>query len=237
MKQVYYVGGSRAGCGKTLVARGLIRLLREHGKVGALKPVEVGQLAKNAAERLSDGELLHQAAAMEEHPNLVHPYFFNTDFPPAFAAKNDGVKLQEATIHNYWQVFERRFDYAVIEGARGLLAPLTQKRTELDWIQHWRAKVIWVCQPTELDYSLALMQSKLLRDHDVEIAGLVLNNQMKCRDGEWLHHFWITLEELSATKILGMIPLIEDTTEVPHDDHIAQCLRENLDLDFLNPPS
>lgn len=227
-----YVGGSSKGVGKTFVALGLLHLLKQHYQTGAWKPIDVGHLQYNAADVLSDGQRLHQAAQMAEHPNLVNPFLLNEDLPPILAARRDGVALKTAALQQDFKTLLTRFEQIVIEGARGLQTPLTETDTELDLLAHWKPKILWVTNIGERELADTLLQIHVLKQAQIEIAGIILSNRENNKNSELIHYQWLTLEEESSVAVLALLPFLETGLENPAK--IGDLLDKHFDKNHLN---
>ncbi|MBF0276714.1 MAG: AAA family ATPase [SAR324 cluster bacterium] len=226
-----YVGGSSKGVGKTFVALGLLHLLRKKFHTVAWKPVDVGHLAYNAADVLSDGQRLHRAAEIEEHPNLVNPFLLNEDFPPILAARRDGIALKSDTLQDYFKSLSARFEQIVIEGGRGLLLPLTESQTELGLLSSWKAKVIWVTNIGEHELADTLLQIQTLKKEQIEITGIILSNRENNKNAELIYYQWLTLEEKLSVTVLALLPFLESGLEKP--DAIGNLLEKQFDKKHL----
>ncbi|MBF0287501.1 MAG: dethiobiotin synthase [SAR324 cluster bacterium] len=231
MTTCLYVGGSSKGVGKTFIALGLLRSLSRHHKVSGWKPVDVGHVNYNAADVLTDGERLQQAAQMTEHPNLVNPFLFNEDLPPVLAAQWDGVTPRIKTLQHYFQIICGNFEHTIIEGGRGLYTPLIATETEMDLLTSWQPKVLWVTTIGERELSETLLQVKTLQQHQINVVGIILNNRKNSKHSDLIHYQWLTLEEQLQIKVLALVPFLPSGLD--DSDAIYGLLHKHLDKEYL----
>ena len=231
MSPPIYVGGSSQGVGKTFVALGLLYLLRQHYKTAAWKPIDVGQLKYHAADILTDGQRLHHAAQMADHPNLVNPFLLNEELPPVLAARRDGVTLHPATLHQYFKMLSTRYERVVIEGGRGLFMPLTETEREIDLLANWKPEVLWVTQIGERDLADTLLQIHALKQAQIAITGIILSNGNNIKNAELIHYQWLTLEEELSVTVIALLPFLKSGLEDPAA--IGALLTKNFDKNHL----
>ena len=118
--------GTDTGVGKTVVGCGLARCLTATGrKVIAIKPVESG--TEEVPEEMQDGGMLARATGQAEPTHALTR--LRAGVAPPVAAARERVKLD----HGEWVDRIRELGAAgeivLVEGAGGLLSPLTWKTT------------------------------------------------------------------------------------------------------------
>jgi len=118
------VAGTDTGVGKTFVAAALARRLSSEGRsVIALKPVETGCGDRPGPDE--DGVVLARASRQSSPRaalvRLRHPV------TPALAAEMEGVPLDVDRIAEEVIARGRGFDVSIVEGAGGLLSPITYR--------------------------------------------------------------------------------------------------------------
>ena len=232
MGKTIYVGGSAKGVGKTFVALGLLHLLSQNYKTAAWKAVDVGQMDYNAADAPGDGVRLHQASSMSEHPNWVNPFLLNEDLPPVLASRRDGIVLKTKVLQGYFKKLYRHFERIVIEGGRGLLTPLTETELEIELLQNWASRVVWVTNIGERELAETLLQLHTLQQAKVDIAGIVLSNRFNCKHTDLIHYQWLTLEEKSSVRVLALLPFLASGLKSPAG--IGELISEHFDRDALD---
>jgi dethiobiotin synthetase len=132
-----FVTATGTDIGKTFVTAGLVRALRRAGRaVEALKPVISG--FSLATLRASDtGELLdamgRKVSAREA--DLISPWRFKAPLSPDMAAAMEGTSIDfEALLAYSRDRIAMRQGVLLIEGVGGIMVPLDDRHTVLDWM-------------------------------------------------------------------------------------------------------
>ncbi|HEY8947840.1 MAG TPA: dethiobiotin synthase [Rhizomicrobium sp.] len=133
----YFVTSTGTDIGKTFVTAGLIRHLRAAGeKVDAFKPVVSGFDIATAA--LSDpGVLLGAMDEVVTSQTLarISPWRFAAPLSPDMAAAREGQSLDfDAIVSNCKKRIAQSEGTLFIEGVGGVMVPLDDTRTVLDWM-------------------------------------------------------------------------------------------------------
>ncbi|MCU0718865.1 MAG: dethiobiotin synthase [Pirellula sp.] len=116
------VGKTHVGC---IIAR---QLVRQGNRVGAYKPVASGFPVWDG----SDGQRLWEATSRNGSPELVSPQRFDAPFAPSVAAGMQGRAVDEQQIFSGVASIAKVCDLLIIEGAGGLLSPVSPRLTNAD---------------------------------------------------------------------------------------------------------
>jgi dethiobiotin synthetase len=128
------VTGTNTGVGKTWLACALARELAHELRVVAIKPIETGGG--------DDGEKL--AAASGQSSPLKALVTLREPLTPALAADREGVKIDFDAIVAEIREASKTADVAIVEGAGGLLSPITWDADATTLARALDAKVILV---------------------------------------------------------------------------------------------
>lgn len=174
----YFVTSTGTGIGKTFVTAGLIRHLRACGRpVDAFKPVISGFDEADAAA--SDTGVLLRALGRDTVADEVarmSPWRFRAPLAPNMAAPREGRTLDfDAMV-----AFTRRAAAAchgvlLIEGVGGIMVPLDDRHTMLDWMGALRLPLILVAGSYLGAISHTLTAVEVLMHHDLKITALVVS--------------------------------------------------------------
>jgi dethiobiotin synthetase len=135
------VAGTDTGVGKTFVTVALVHALRRRGaRVVAVKPVESG-CGEGPRDR-EDGALL-AAATGQAHPReaLVR---LRAPVTPALAADQEGVVLDVDALTGRVRALGAGADVVLVEGAGGLLSPITWDRDVTHFARDLEARTLLV---------------------------------------------------------------------------------------------
>jgi dethiobiotin synthetase len=172
------VTGTDTGVGKTMIAAALVTALRARGlRALGFKPAETGV----AAGQQTDSDVLALASG-EENP-LARPLLQLAEpLAPAIAAERAGVTLDpddiEARIRRL-----REDGYAlVVEGAGGIMVPLSWGYTILDLAQACDLDAVVVARAGLGTLNHVAMTVMILRSRQIPIRGIVLNGRSAVPD-------------------------------------------------------
>jgi dethiobiotin synthetase len=174
----YFITSTGTGIGKTYVTTALIRLARSKNmSVSAFKPVISG-FDKREIAGTDTGEIL---AALGESPTdeaiaRVSPWRFAAPLAPSIAARAEGALLDcEALFSFTIRALHEKSDVVLIEGVGGVMVPLTDQKTVLDWIVASASPVILVVGDYLGAISHTLTAVEVLRARAADIAAIVVS--------------------------------------------------------------
>jgi dethiobiotin synthetase len=172
-----FVTGTGTDIGKTFVTAALIHEFRRRGRnVTALKPVASGFDTARVAE--SDPGVLLAAlgeAATREALDRVAPWRFAAPLSPDMAARREDRAIDFAALVAHSRVAAAAADVALIEGVGGIMVPLDERRTVLDWMTALQLPLIVVGGSYLGAISHALTAVDVLRNRSLTVAALVVN--------------------------------------------------------------
>jgi len=141
----YFVTAAGTGIGKTFVTTTLARSLYEQDrKVVALKPVISGFDPQQLDT--SDTGLLLKAQGLpvtQANANVISPWQFFEPISPNMAAENEGKLIHLSELVAFCQKHENR-GYLLVEGVGGVMTPIGNDYTVLDWMAALGYEVILV---------------------------------------------------------------------------------------------
>lgn len=197
------VTGTDTGVGKTMIAAALVTALRGRGvRAIGFKPAETGV----GSRQPSDSDVL--ALASGEQNILTRPLLqLSEPLAPAVAADRAGVTLDPDHIEA--RIRQLRNDgYAiVVEGAGGVMVPLSWGYTVLDLAQACDLDAVVVARAGLGTLNHVAMTVMMLRSHQIPIRGIVLNGRGAVPD----------VAETTNPAALGRMLHGVRILEVPHD--------------------
>lgn len=173
-----FVTATGTEVGKTVIARGLIKALRAQGRaVEALKPVVSGYDPHEAAG--SDPGLLLAALGEPVTPEgiaRISPFRFTEPVSPHLAARREGKKIDFNAVVELcrWRM-QSSPGALIIEGVGGVMAPLEDHRTVLDWMVALSQPIILVTGSYLGTLSHTYSAVDVLERRGLPIAALVVN--------------------------------------------------------------
>ena len=138
------VTGTDTENGKTVITMALAVRARVLGlRVAAMKPIESGMASRPHSE-LSDAERLARAAGVEEDLDMVGPIVLDEPLAPMMAALRAGVTIDLGVLDRARNSLSADRDLLLVEGAGGILAPITRDYSFANLFKRWGADVIIV---------------------------------------------------------------------------------------------
>jgi dethiobiotin synthetase len=174
-----FVSGTGTGVGKTLVTCILVRQLRAVGReVRALKPVISG-FDPSAGADSDTGRLL---AAMDEPLDKaaigsISPWRFSEPLSPDMAAARDGRCLDVGEIAGFCRYAGPAEGDAVVitEGVGGVMAPLSEEETVIDWMTALNWPVVLVAGSYLGTLSHTLTAVEAVKYGGLPLSGVVIS--------------------------------------------------------------
>jgi dethiobiotin synthetase len=201
-----FVTGTDTGVGKTEVACALLSGARAAGlDVGAMKPAESGL----APGQPSDAERLRQAAGGGDPLELVCPYRFAPPLAPGVAARLAGVEISMARLLEAARTLASRHAALLVEGAGGLLVPLTPTQTYADLAVALGLPVLVVARAGLGTVNHTALTLEALRARGLAVAGVVLNRTGPDDDPSVPYNA-AEIERLTGAPVLASLPHLRD---------------------------
>jgi dethiobiotin synthetase len=184
------VTGTDTGIGKTIFSAGLVSLL------GAAywKPVQSG------LQDETDSTVVARLAELLPERIVPEAYRLSEPLSPHRAAELDGVSIDADRL-----ALPPCGRPVVVEGAGGLMAPLTRTRLQIDVFARWRAPVVLCARTTLGTINHTLLSIEALRRRDVPLLGIAFI-------GDEMADTERTIADLSAARVLGRLPRLDPLT-------------------------
>ena len=175
MGKVIFITGTDTNVGKTVITGCLASLiLRKGKKVAVYKPVQCGNLLRGKITS-PDLKLIGDLSGIDEK-GLYNDYCFKLAASPHLAAEKEGKKVDINLIKKRVKMLQKEYDYVLIEGAGGLMVPLTRNYTVLDMIKELKAPVIVVARALLGTINHTSMTVNSLKKQNAKIIGVIINN-------------------------------------------------------------
>lgn len=167
------VTGTDTGVGKTTVSAALAaRLVRDGLTVGAFKPIETG-VAPSGTPR--DAALLRQASGGTDPLASVCPYVFEEPLAPLVAAERAHRSIDLATLDAAYAAIATGRDAVIVEGAGGLLVPITETVLFDSLFRRWHLDIVVVAANRLGVLNHTLLTVRAAEADGVRVAAIVLN--------------------------------------------------------------
>ncbi len=172
-----FVTGTDTDCGKTQVARVVARALRAAGtEVRVLKPVETG-CEVVAGERVPADALALAEAAQDDAPlDQVCPYRLLLPAAPEIAARREDLHIEVERIEAAYRRAEADSDLVLVEGAGGLLVPLTPALDMAGLAAQLGLPLLVVARASLGTLNHTLLTLEAARTRSLRVLGLVVSH-------------------------------------------------------------
>ena len=175
MSRPIVVSAIDTDCGKSVVTGLLARHLLDRGRVVITqKPVQTGCTGR-PEDILVHRRLMGAPWHALDEQRLTCSYCLPFAGSPHLAARLAGTTIDPAVIDQATATLARKVDRLIIEGAGGLLVPLTPELLQLDFFARHDFPLILVTSPRLGSINHTLLSLEAIRARDMDLLGLVYN--------------------------------------------------------------
>ncbi len=173
-----FVTATGTDIGKTFVTAGLIRALTRAGRtVDAAKPVISGFSMETVAASDTGALLAAMGRTLSaDEIGGISPWRFTAPLSPDMAAEAEGKAIDfDAVVADSRRRIAATADVLLIEGVGGIMVPLDDRRTVLDWMETLALPVLLVAGSYLGTISHTLSAVDVLTRRGLKIAALVVS--------------------------------------------------------------
>jgi len=180
--QIYFVSGIDTEIGKTYATGFLAKLWTEQGKkVITQKLIQTGNT--DISEDIEKHrEIMGQGWFQEDHDKLTMPEIFSYPASPHLATRLDNREIDFQKIENATQTLAERFEIVLLEGAGGLMVPLTTSLLTIDYVAQHQFPVILVTSGRLGSINHTLLSLEALKSRGLKLKALVYNLKDESKD-------------------------------------------------------
>ena len=166
MKGIYFISGIDTNIGKSIATGWLAgQLLNQNVKVITQKLVQTGN-----KEYSEDIEMLP-----EDISKLTAPVIFSYPSSPHLAAKIDKKELDIDAITLSSKILKERYDVVLLEGAGGLMVPLTPDLLTIDYISQQNYPIILVTSGRLGSINHTLLSLEAIKNRNLKLYSVIYN--------------------------------------------------------------
>jgi dethiobiotin synthetase len=178
MKRANYifVTGIDTDAGKSIVTGLYYKyLLSKSEKVITFKAIQTG--CKDIAEDIvTHREIAGVKLTKEDINGETCPYLFNHPCSPHLAAQIENRIIDPHNIIKAANRLSDRYDKIVIEGAGGLMVPITGQYTSADFVKDYRIPVLLVTSSKLGSINHTLLTLEYIKSRGIELSGIIYND-------------------------------------------------------------
>lgn len=175
MSQVYFVSGIDTDAGKSYVTGYLAaKLMKEGKKVVTQKFIQTGNVG------FSEDIDLHRRI-MGIHPlpedidHTTAPVIFSYPASAQLAARMDGREIDLSVIDRATAKLSERYDIVLVEGAGGLMVPITDDFFTIDYVTTRRLPIILVTNGVLGSINHAVLSLEAIKARGITLAAVIYN--------------------------------------------------------------
>ena len=202
-----FVTGTDTGIGKTWIASSIVRALASSGiRVGAYKPVCSGGVDFGGNVTWEDIDRLQSALGAEYPVDAICPQRFLAALAPPLAARLESRRVDSDLLLAGARWWNGKADMLIVEGAGGLLSPVTETETVADLAQRLEYPLIIVarCGLGTINHTLLTIEAAGRRR--LPIAGVILNQPCPEDDVSLAESNAQEIEQRGGVAVLGILP-------------------------------
>ena len=182
-----FIVGTDTAVGKTFVAARIAAALARTGlRIGVYKPAASGCRRVGRTLVSDDAVALWDAAGRPGELKAVCPQRFAAPLAPHLAAKEERKEIDARFLRRGLDVWRRRSDVVVVEGAGGLMSPIGEHDYVADLAADFGFPLV-VVAPNRIgaiNSTLLTLIAATSRPHPLPIAGIVLNHVLPPDHGD-----------------------------------------------------
>lgn len=202
-----FITGTDTDSGKTYVVSQLLKAFcRQEVNTIALKPLASGCMMQNGVLISPDANCFQSCYPTELE---ISGWKFEEPIAPHLAAQEAGQCISASAIHQFClQSTFQTYDYCLVEGAGGLMVPLNDTQTWIDFITLTQFPVILVVGMQLGCINHALLTAEVIRKYQLPCLGWIANflQPTMLRQSENL----ATLKKRMPISYLGDVPYQSD---------------------------
>ncbi len=188
-----FVTGTDTGVGKTITSAYLLKYYINYiPNLRYWKPVQTGFPPDD------DGEVIKNITGLDSK-YILHGLKFKEPVSPHYAAERENQIISiEHIKQNYYEYIK---DYTlIIEGAGGILVPLTRKYLWIDFVSELRLPVLIVARSTLGTINHTLLTIEVLKQKNISIIGIIFCGK---HDEPYIEDNRKIISELSSIPIIS----------------------------------
>ncbi|RZG43805.1 dethiobiotin synthase [Acinetobacter wuhouensis] len=179
---VYFISGIDTGIGKTYTTGYLAKLWNEQGKKTITqKLIQTGNV--DISEDIEQHrEIMGMGWFPEDDSKLTMPEIFSYPASPHLATKIDGREIDFQKIENATVQLAEKYEVVLLEGAGGLMVPLTTELLTIDYVAEKKLPVILVTSGRLGSINHTILSLEALKSRGLELYALAYNLKDQSQD-------------------------------------------------------
>lgn len=199
----FIITGTDTGIGKTVVSAMLVQGLGYNYWKPFQSGIEDGGVDTRRVQKMT---------GLPDERFMPERYVLSEPLSPHRAAELDGVQIDMENLQ-----IPGSENPLIIEGAGGLMVPLTRKNLLINQFKKWNIPIILVARTALGTINHTLLSLEALWARDMKVHGLIFV-------GEHNDDNMLTILEFSKSKVLGHVPMMEEL----NSESLQACFERNF---------
>ncbi len=198
MKRVYFVSGIDTDAGKSYCTAYLAKKLNEQGiKTITQKFIQTGNVGRSEDIELHR-KIMGCGMLPEDLDFTTAPEIFSYPASPLLASQIDGRSIDFDKINACTDRLAEKYDAVLLEGAGGLMVPLTENMLTIDFIKQSGYPLIFVTSGKLGSVSHTLLSLEAVAARQIPLHSVMYNNYPENPDKTILNDTRIYLQKYVA---------------------------------------
>ena len=179
---VYFISGIDTGIGKTYATGCLAKLWNAQGKKTITqKLIQTGNV--DISEDIEQHrEIMGMGWFPEDESKLTMPEIFTYPASPHLATKIDGREIDFQKIENATEQLAEKYEVVLLEGAGGLMVPLTTDLLIIDYVAEKKYPVILVTSGRLGSINHTILSLEAIKSRGLELYAVAYNLKDESQD-------------------------------------------------------
>ena len=199
-------------------------LVKSGKDVGVMKPFESGCGKSDPQDAL----FLKKMSKTRDDIKSICPCQFNLPLAPFVASKIENKKILIGGVVSKFQEIKKKHDIVLVEGAGGLMVPITDKLLTSGFVKLLNIPVIIVSRLNLGTINHTLLTINHATECGLKIAGLILN-QTCAETGHAERTNPDIIRKFCSTPIIGQMPFVGEKNR-KNPEHLSAVADKHIDL-------
>lgn len=203
-----FVIGTNTDIGKTFISGAITYKLKKHNEnVIPYKPVQSGGVYENNELVPPDIKYIKDICDLDIDYNTMNTYCLKTEVSPHLACNIENVYINKENIINHYNKLLKIYDYVVVEGAGGIVVPITNDYFVYDLIKDLNLDVVIVASASVGTINHSVLTYEFLKSKNIKCRGIFINNyNNKFYEDDNIK----MIEKITNLKVLGILNKIKE---------------------------
>ena len=179
---VYFISGIDTGIGKTYTTGYLAKLWNAQGKKTITqKLIQTGNI--DISEDIEQHrKIMGMGWFPEDEMKLTMPEIFTYPASPHLATKIDGREIDFQKIENATAQLAEKYEIVLLEGAGGLMVPLTTDLLTIDYVAEKKHPIIFVTSGRLGSINHTILSLEAIKNRGLELYAVAYNLKDESQD-------------------------------------------------------